>query len=50
VNYVLDHFNGVTGADATNPIAPATVADTRVAAPMPIDTRKPREKIKAVAK
>jgi mono/diheme cytochrome c family protein len=50
LNYVLGHFNGVTGTDAANPIEPAAVAAARAGAPTPTDTRKLREKIKAAAK
>ncbi len=50
VDYVLGHFNGVAGADATTPITPAAVATARAAAPNSSDTRHLREKIKAAAK
>lgn len=47
LNYVLGHFDDVTGANAANPIEPSAVAAARAAAPTPTDTRKLREKIKA---
>jgi mono/diheme cytochrome c family protein len=50
VDYVLGHFNGVAGTDATTPITPTEVAAARAAAPNSSDTRHLREKIKAAAK
>ncbi len=46
LDYVLDHFNGVTGT----PITADAVAAARAAGPTPTDTRHLREKIKAAAK
>jgi mono/diheme cytochrome c family protein len=50
VDYLLGHFNGVAGTDATTPITPTEVAAARAAAPNSSDTRHLREKIKAAAK
>lgn len=50
VNFVLGNFNGVAAADAGGPILQVTVAAARSASPTPSETRKLREKIKAVAK
>lgn len=50
VNYALSSFNGVAAVDGGRRILQVAVAAARSAGPTPSETRKLREKIKAVAK